>query len=227
MPAIRPHTKQKHLVHHITRLFRENNDTLFAYAAMMGESTEYVLNELVATVLPETATFSVARRTSRSACAAPRRPTRASHRDSSRITRKLHGTSPRRRNTHDATGTQMMRRALEFRTPINVSLAVLVGVVGLRVLPFPSDNLFSPPWARESPGCSRGWRTLPPESLPHHGWTARAQSWLWQVYAGPMALRAQFQVTVPTTPTTSSGRLRPLMLNERGKTHTILREQLL
>jgi hypothetical protein len=51
MPAIKPRTKQKHLVRHITQLFRENNDTLFAYAKFIGESTGYVLNELVATVL--------------------------------------------------------------------------------------------------------------------------------------------------------------------------------
>lgn len=51
MPAIKPRTTQKHVVRHITRLYRENNETLFAYAAFIGESTEYVLNQLVETVL--------------------------------------------------------------------------------------------------------------------------------------------------------------------------------
>jgi hypothetical protein len=51
MPAIKPRTTQKHLVRHITRLFRENNETLFAYAKFIGEPTEYVLNQLVETVL--------------------------------------------------------------------------------------------------------------------------------------------------------------------------------
>jgi hypothetical protein len=51
MPAIKPRTTQKHLVRHITRLYRENNETLFAYAKFIGEPTEYVLNQLVESVL--------------------------------------------------------------------------------------------------------------------------------------------------------------------------------
>jgi hypothetical protein len=51
MPAIKPRTTQKHVVRHITRLYRENNETLFAYAKFIGEPTEYVLNQLVETVL--------------------------------------------------------------------------------------------------------------------------------------------------------------------------------
>ena len=42
---------------HITRLYRENNETLFAYAAFIGESTEYVLNQLVDTVLAKDRDF--------------------------------------------------------------------------------------------------------------------------------------------------------------------------
>ena len=57
MPAIKPRTTQKHLVRHITRLFRENNETLFSYAAFIGESTEYVLNQLVETVLAKDRDF--------------------------------------------------------------------------------------------------------------------------------------------------------------------------
>ena len=51
MSVIKPRTTQKHLVRHITRLYRENNETLFAYAKFLGEPTEYVLNQLVETVL--------------------------------------------------------------------------------------------------------------------------------------------------------------------------------
>ena len=57
MPAIKPRTTQKHFVRHITRLYRENNETLFAYATFIGESTEYVLNQLVETVLAKDRTF--------------------------------------------------------------------------------------------------------------------------------------------------------------------------
>ena len=35
-----------------------------------------------------------------------------------------------------------MRRAFEFRAPINVALAGMIGVVGLYRFPFPSDNAF-------------------------------------------------------------------------------------
>ena len=51
MSVIKPRTTQKHFVRHITRLYRENNETLFAYAKFIGEPTEYVLNQLVEAVL--------------------------------------------------------------------------------------------------------------------------------------------------------------------------------
>lgn len=51
MSVIKPRTTQKHLTRHITRLFRENNETLYAYAKFLGEPTEYVLNQLVECVL--------------------------------------------------------------------------------------------------------------------------------------------------------------------------------
>jgi hypothetical protein len=51
MPVIKGRTTQKHFVRHITRLYHENNETLFAYATFIGERAEYVLNQLVETVL--------------------------------------------------------------------------------------------------------------------------------------------------------------------------------
>jgi hypothetical protein len=51
MPLIKPRTRGKQLVKHRTRLDRENNETLYAYAHFLGESTEYVLNEIIDTVL--------------------------------------------------------------------------------------------------------------------------------------------------------------------------------
>ena len=51
MPLIKPRTRGKQLVKHRTRLDRENNETLYAYAHFLGESTEYVLNQLIDTVL--------------------------------------------------------------------------------------------------------------------------------------------------------------------------------
>ena len=51
MPLIKPRTRGKHLVKHRTRLDQENNETLYAYAQFLGESTEYVLNQVIDTVL--------------------------------------------------------------------------------------------------------------------------------------------------------------------------------
>ena len=57
MPVIKARTTQKQLVRHITRLYRENNETLFAYAKFIAEPTEYVLNQLVETVLAKDKDF--------------------------------------------------------------------------------------------------------------------------------------------------------------------------
>jgi hypothetical protein len=51
MPLIKPRTRGKQLVRHITRLDRENNETLYAYAHFLDEPTEYVLNQAIETVL--------------------------------------------------------------------------------------------------------------------------------------------------------------------------------
>ena len=51
MPLIKPRTRGKQLARHITRLDRETNETLYAYAHFLGEPTEYVLNQVIDTVL--------------------------------------------------------------------------------------------------------------------------------------------------------------------------------
>ena len=57
MPVIKPRTRGKQVVRHITRLDRENNETLYAYAQFLGEPTEYVLNQLVESVLAKDKDF--------------------------------------------------------------------------------------------------------------------------------------------------------------------------
>lgn len=57
MPLIKPRTRGKQLVKHRTRLDRENNETLYAYAHFLGESTEYVLNQVIDTVLAKDREF--------------------------------------------------------------------------------------------------------------------------------------------------------------------------
>ena len=51
MALIKPRTRGKQLVRHRTRLDRETNETLYAYAHFLGEPTEYVLNQVIDTVL--------------------------------------------------------------------------------------------------------------------------------------------------------------------------------
>src|SRR5947207_14806642 len=58
MPLIKPRTRGKQIVRHIARLDRENTDTLHAYAAFLGESTDYVLNQVIDTVLAKDKEFA-------------------------------------------------------------------------------------------------------------------------------------------------------------------------
>ena len=51
MSVIKPRTRGKELIRHITRLDRQNYEALFAYAEFLGEPTDYVVNQLVETVL--------------------------------------------------------------------------------------------------------------------------------------------------------------------------------
>ena len=57
MSLIKPRTRGKQLVRHITRLDRENAETLYAYAAFLNEPAEYVLNQLIDTVLAKDREF--------------------------------------------------------------------------------------------------------------------------------------------------------------------------
>ena len=57
MSLIKARTRGKQLVRHITRFDRETNETLYAYAHFLGEPTEYVLNQLVDTMLAKDKEF--------------------------------------------------------------------------------------------------------------------------------------------------------------------------
>jgi hypothetical protein len=57
MPVIKARTRGKQLVRHIARLDRENHETLYAYAQFLSEPTEYVLNQLIESVLSKDKEF--------------------------------------------------------------------------------------------------------------------------------------------------------------------------
>ena len=74
MPLIKPRTRGKQFVRHRTRLDRENTETLYAYARFLGESTEYVLNQVIDTVLAKDKEFVAWRAQHTESCAPPTRP---------------------------------------------------------------------------------------------------------------------------------------------------------
>ena len=77
MPLIKPRTRGKQLVRRIVRLDRETNETLYAYAHFLGESTDYVLNEVVDTVLAKDKEFQAWRAQNTASFAPPTaQPTR-------------------------------------------------------------------------------------------------------------------------------------------------------
>ena len=57
MALIKPRTRGKERLQHRTRLDRENHEVLYAYAAFISEDADYVLNELIDTVLAKDKDF--------------------------------------------------------------------------------------------------------------------------------------------------------------------------
>ena len=58
MTVIKPRTRGKHVIAHRIRLDRDNVDTLYAYAAFIDEDVDYVVNQLVDTVLRKDRAFA-------------------------------------------------------------------------------------------------------------------------------------------------------------------------
>lgn len=58
MSLIKPRTRGKHMARLVTRLDRDNQETLHAYAQFICEPVEYVLNELIDTVLAKDKDFT-------------------------------------------------------------------------------------------------------------------------------------------------------------------------
>jgi tryptophan 2,3-dioxygenase len=57
MSLIKRRTRGKHIVRHITRLDRDNNETLYAFATFLDEPTDYVLNQLIEIALAKDKEF--------------------------------------------------------------------------------------------------------------------------------------------------------------------------
>ena len=57
MPLIKPRAHRVRTLRHICRLLEPNRDVLVAYAAFIGESPDYVLNQLIDTTLAKDRDF--------------------------------------------------------------------------------------------------------------------------------------------------------------------------
>lgn len=93
MALIKPRSRGKRLVRHRTRLDHETNETLYAYALFIGESTEYVLNQVIDTVLARDRDFLQWRATHPDSCV----PTSAG---SDRRRRRVHAPSSVASSSH-------------------------------------------------------------------------------------------------------------------------------
>jgi hypothetical protein len=76
MPLIKPRTRGKAFARLNTRLERETNETLYAYAEFLGEPVEYVLNQLIDTILAKDKEFLTWRAEHQQSCVPSRRPVR-------------------------------------------------------------------------------------------------------------------------------------------------------
>jgi hypothetical protein len=79
MPLIKPRTRGKEFVRLITRLEHETNETLYAYAQFLGEPVEYVLNQLIDTVLAKDKEFVTWRAEHPESCVPRTQPSKSVH----------------------------------------------------------------------------------------------------------------------------------------------------
>ena len=57
MPLIKPRTHRVQTVRHLCRLRAPNRDTLFLYARFIGDTVDYVVNQLIETTLAKDRDF--------------------------------------------------------------------------------------------------------------------------------------------------------------------------
>ena len=72
MSIVKPRTRGKEFVPFHTRLYRENQETVYAYAAFINEDVEYVINELIVNGLEKERDFATWRADHSQSYAPPR-----------------------------------------------------------------------------------------------------------------------------------------------------------
>ena len=151
MPLIKPRTRGKQMVRRIVRFDRETNETLFAYAHFLGESTDYVLNEVIDTVLAKDKEFLAWRAEHRDVVraavtgqpAGQEAPPQAPCRFAAVCSRVPQ--SHRRPRTPDGrVGRQatVIRMILEQRALVAMLIAMGVGAAGVHTYPVDRANVY-------------------------------------------------------------------------------------
>src|SRR4051794_28919043 len=126
MPLIKPRTNRVQTVRHIARLQEPNRDALVHYARFIGDTADYVLNQLIDTTIAKDREF-VAWRSGQSPDVLANPP------------RLVVGVGRgRKSNTRRDEG--VMQWLIEYRFVISLGLSALVGVLGLQAWPFPGAN---------------------------------------------------------------------------------------
>ena len=77
MPIIKARTNRVRIVRHICRLQEPNRDTLVLYARFIGDTVDYVANQLIETTLAKDKEFAAWRAERARAAPAPASPTDA------------------------------------------------------------------------------------------------------------------------------------------------------
>ena len=157
MPLIKPRTRGKQLVKHRTRLDRENNETLYAYAQFLGESTEYVLNQVIDTVLARDKEFvQVAGVPSEARIVPARAIARDRPQDIGRAAASAGADAVRRSSRPqrpvDGNDGFMLRKVVEARALVALAMAGGVGAWGLHAYPVSQDDVFLGLIGERAPG---------------------------------------------------------------------------
>ena len=133
MSVIKPRVRGKHLVEHRTRLDQENHETLYAYAAFVDEDTDYIVNQLVETVLAKDKEFA-AWRAAHPQSYAPRRLVKTQHLS------RLVSARTRRLSLPSSVGANVRNPALGFSRGLSGarllgSYATRPGATSMREMP--------------------------------------------------------------------------------------------
>ena len=140
MALIKPRTRGKQLVRHRTRLDHETNETLYAYAKFIGESTEYVLNQVIDTVLGKDKDYLQWRASHKESFV----PRGAGNHGSSRVpgSRSRPALASEWRVNHARLPCKQCATMIESRALVALTAAAIFGTMGLRAFPIDADEPF-------------------------------------------------------------------------------------